>query len=419
LPGVAADGQPYLTMQIHWMLAMRFLREGRFQTFLIILGVTAGVAVVFTITELIGGLQSNLIARVLGVQAHAVVRPLEEDTRLVRDRTANADAIAARIEKRSQRLRSIDQWEQLLPMIEATPGVTAASPMASGAGFATRGAASKSIVLLGVDPERYLRVIRLEGYIVAGRFRVGTNEAVIGAELARDLGVAVGDRIRITSTENRNDTVTIAGLFDVGSRDLNRRWVFTSLRLAQSLLDLPGGITSIDLTVNEIFAAESIARRLAAASGQTVESWMTTNAQVLAAFENQNMTTRVIRTFVVIIVALGIASVLVVSVVQKQKEIGILRAMGATRRAVLAVFLMQGAIVGMFGAIAGSGLAVLVCSVLSRVLRNADGSPLFTPEFATSTFVSAIGMALAVGLVAAVAPARRAARLDPVAAIRG
>ena len=405
-------------MPINWILALRFLREGRFQSALIILGVTAGVAVVLTITELIGGLQGNLVSRVLGVQAHIVVRPPEEDTRLARDR-AGDEAIAARIEKRAQRLRSIDQWESLLRLIEQSPDVVAASPAVSGAGFAARGVASRSIVLLGVNAERYLRVIRLDQFIVAGQFRIGANDGVIGAELANDLGVNLGDRIRITTAEGGNDSITIVGLFDIGSRDLNRRWVFTSQRLAQSLLNLPGGVTNIDLTVSDIFSAETVARRIASATGLNVESWMATNAQVLAAFANQNMTTRVIRGFVVIIVALGIASVLVVSVVQKQKEIGILRAMGASSQSIMRVFLIQGAIVGVAGALAGTVLGAIIVLLLSRTLRNADGSALFSPEFALGTFVSAIGMALAVGVLAAVAPARRAARLDPVAAIRG
>lgn len=404
-------------MPIDWILALRFLREGRFQSALIILGVTAGVAVIMTITELIGGLQANLTQRVLGFQPHIVVKPPEEDTRLPRER--DGEAVAAKVEKRAQRLRSIDQWESTIPLLERTPGVAAVSPVVSGAGFAARGAASKSIALIGIVPEQYLRVIKMDQYIIAGQFRVIASDAVIGVDLANDLGVAVGDRLRITTAEGGNDTVTVSGLFDIGTKDVNRRWVFVTQRLAQSLLNLPGGVTNIDLAVTEIFEAEAIAKRLGGATGLLVESWMGTNAQVLAAFANQTMTTRIIRGFVVLIVALGIASVLVVSVVQKQKEIGILRAMGASSRTVLQVFLIQGGIVGLIGAVLGNVLGFAIVNVLARVLRNADGSPLFSPEFAPVTFLSGVVIALAVGVVAAVAPARRAARLDPVAAIRG
>lgn len=405
-------------MPTTWILALRFLKERRFQSALIILGVTAGVAVVLTITELMGGLQGNLVARVLDVQAHIVVKPAEDDTRLVRDRDENV-SIAARVEKRAQRLRSIDQWESALPLLERAPGVVATAPVVQGAGFAVRGAASRPVVLFGVGAERYLRVIHFDRFIVSGQFRVAANDSVVGIELAKDLGASIGDRIRITTAEGGNDTISIAGIFDVGSRDLNRRWIFASQRMAQSLLNLQGGITNIDLAVADIFESERIARSIANSAGLTVESWMATNTQTLAAFANQNMTTRVIRGFVVIIVALGIASVLVVSVVQKQKEIGILRAMGASSQSIMRIFLIQGGIVGIAGAIARSALGALIVYALSRSLRNVNGSALFAPEFAFSTFASAIGLALAVGVLAAVAPARRASLLDPVAAIRG
>ncbi|MSQ19003.1 MAG: ABC transporter permease [Betaproteobacteria bacterium] len=409
---------PKAMMPTTWILALRFLKERRFQSALIILGVTAGVAVVLTITELMGGLQGNLVARVLGVQAHIVVKPAEDDTRLVRDRDENV-SIAARVEKRAQRLRSIDQWESALPLLERAPGVVATAPVVQGAGFAVRGAASRPVVLFGVEAERYLRVIHFDRFIVSGQFRVAANDSVVGIELAKDLGASIGDRIRITTAEGGNDTISIAGIFDVGSRDLNRRWIFASQRMAQSLLNLQGGITNIDLAVADIFESERIARSIANSAGLTVESWMATNTQTLAAFANQNMTTRVIRGFVVIIVALGIASVLVVSVVQKQKEIGILRAMGASSQSIMRIFLIQGGIVGIAGAIARSALGALIVYALSRSLRNVNGSALFAPEFAFSTFASAIGLALAVGVLAAVAPARRASLLDPVAAIRG
>ncbi len=146
---------------------------------------------------------------------------------------------------------------------------------------------------------------------------------------------------------------------------------------------------------------------------------MAINGQLLAAFNNQTMTTRVIRVFLVLIVALGIASVLVVSVVQKQKEIGILRAMGTSPARMMGVFLIQGAAVGAVGAVAGGLLASLMVRAASFVLKQDDGSSLITGDIDAATFVFAGLVALATGVLAAIAPARRAANLDPVQAIRG
>ena len=403
-------------MPFELLVALRFLREGRMQTLLIIAGVTAGVAVVVFITALITGLQSNLVQRTLGSQAHIVIRPPEEFAQPALDRT-NAD-IAARIESRAQRLRSIDQWEAVFARLAAAPGIVAASPMVSGPAFASRGNASKSVAILGVDPDLYRKVVTIEDDMVAGKFRPSGTDAVIGIELARDLGVAIGDKIRLATAGSREDLVTVVGMFDVGTKDLNRRWVFTSMKLAQNLLDLPGGVTNIDLTVVELFGAEATARTIAGQTGLLAESWMQTNAQLLSALRAQTASTLTIRTFVTLIVALGIASVLVVSVVQKQKEIGILRAMGASQGRILRVFLIQGGLVALVGSLLGSGIAAALVSAFARFARNADGSALFTPLLEPSLFVTTWLVALATGVLAAALPARRAAKLDPAQAIR-
>jgi lipoprotein-releasing system permease protein len=399
-----------------FLVALRFLREGRMQTLLIMAGVTVGVAVVVFITALITGLQANLVQRTLGSQAHIVIRPPEEVARPTLDR-ASAD-IAARVESRAQRLRSIDQWEAVFARLAETPGIVGASPMVSGPAFASRGNASKSVAILGVDAELYRKVVSIEDDMVAGRFRPSGTDAVIGIELARDLGVAMGDKIRLATAGNREDLVTVVGMFDVGTKDLNRRWVFTSMKLAQNLLDLPGGVTNIDLTVSELFGAEATARTIAGQTGLLAESWMQTNAQLLSALRAQTASTLTIRVFVTLIVALGIASVLVVSVVQKQKEIGILRAMGASQGRILRVFLIQGGLVAVVGSILGSAIAAALVSLFARFVRSADGSALFTPLLEPSLFFTTWLVALATGVLAATLPARRAAKLDPAQAIR-
>ena len=403
-------------MPFELIVALRFLREGRMQTALILGGVAIGVAVVVFITGLVQGLQASLVERTLGSQAHIVIRPPEEKTQPVFDRSASD--VAARIEARPQRLRSIDQWESLLPAVVRTPGVVAASPMATGAAFAQRGTASKSVAVRGVDPERYRRIVRINEDMVAGEFRLSGTDGVIGVELAKDLGVAVGDRIRIGTPEGREEVITVAGIFDLGNKDLNQRWVFVTLKLAQTLLDLPGGVSTIELTVREIFGAEAVAARIERETGLLAESWMTTNAQLLAAMRNQNISTGTIRLFVTLVVALGIASVLVVWVVQKQKEIGILRAMGASRLRIMTVFLLQGGMVALGGSMVGSLMAAGLVRIFARVFVNADGTPMFVPEVGAALVFTTWAVALFTGLLAAALPARRAAQLDPVAAIR-
>ena len=396
------------------LVALRFLREGRMQTLLILAGTTGGVAVIVFLTQLITQLQAQIVDRVLGSQAHVVIRPAEEVNR----RAIDDAGFASIVEPRAQRLRSIDQWENIARLAADMPGVTAVSPVVTGPAFAVRGQASKSVALMGVDAERYRRIVRMEEYMVAGPFAVEGTRAVIGSELAKDLGIRMDDKLRVALPNGRDELLQVGGIFDIGNKDLNRRWVFVTLPLAQSLLDLPGGVSNLDLTVADIFEAQPVADRLRGATSLNVESWMQTNAQLLAALRNQSVSNNLIRSFVVIIVALGIASVLVVSVVQKQKEIGILRAMGASRSMILQIFLIQGAVVGAVGSVLGSALAFTLLNVFSAIYRNADGQPLFAAELEPRFIAMAALVATAVGLLSALIPARRAARMDPVQAIR-
>lgn len=405
-------------LPFEWWVALRFLREGRMQSVLILAGVTGGVAVIIFLTQLINQLQSAIIDRVLGSQAHVVIRPAEDITR----RALNDAHISATIQPRAQRLRSVDQWESIAQLAATTPGVVAVSPVVSGAGFALRGGASKSVALLGVQPEQYQRIVKMNTYMTQGRFEISGVNTIIGVELAKDLGVGLGDKIRIVTATGfdtrRDETLTITGLFDIGNKDLNRRWVFTTLKVAQNLLDLQGGVSNIDLTVTDLFGADKIADRLRAQTGFNVESWMQTNSGLLNALFNQSVSNNLIRTFVILIVALGISSVLVVSVVQKQKEIGILRAMGAGQRRIMTVFLLQGGIVGFVGSILGSLLSYSLLFVFSHIYRSPDGSALFNPQLDPQLVLAAWVIALVVGVLAAAVPARRAARMDPVQAIR-
>ncbi len=403
-----------LQMPFALMVSLRYLREGRMQTVLILAGVTAGVAVIIFLTTLISQLQASIIDKTLGSQAHIVLKAAQAVNRT----TLPADQTAAIIQPRAQRLRAIDQWSAVAQLAAQTPGVLAVSPMLSGAGFAARADASQPIAMMGVEPQAYQRIVRMEKYLKAGRFEVSGANAVIGVELAKDLGVTVGDKIRLVTMDGRNDLFSIAGIFDIGNRDLNRRWVFISVKVAQTLLDLPGGITQIDLRVDDLFAAEAIARPLQAQTGLQVESWMQSNAQLLSALNSQSISNNLIRAFVTVIVAVGIASVLVVSVVQKQKEIGILRAMGASPQRIMTVFLLQGGFYGLLGSALGSGLALGLLNFFSRITRNADGSVLVSPDLDIAVVLSACALALGVGLLAAALPARRAAKLDPVQAIR-
>ena len=402
-------------MPFEWIAALRFLQEGRMQSLLIIVGVGVGVAVIVFMSALLSGLQAKLVRRTLSSQAHIVLLPAEE---VARPQVAGEGALN-RVQKQAQRLRSIDQWQQLRARLEGWPEIAAVSPVASGPAFAVRGDASKAVTLLGIDPGRYNRVVDLAGRLAAGELRVGAGETVIGIELAKDLGAEVGDKLRLTGAEGQAETLTVTGLFDLGNKGVNARNVYVGLRTGQTLLDLVGGVSNIDLALHDLDEAEDVAQRIAAESGLIADSWIRTNAQFVTALTSQRVSSDVIRFFIALSVSFGIASVLVVSVVQRSKEIGILRAMGATQAQMRRIFLLQGGIVGFLGSLLGSALAWSFLMLWRMLARNPDGTPLFDIGVEPALVAIAAGGASVVGILAALLPARRAAGLDPVVAIRG
>lgn len=404
-------------LPFEWVLATRFMREGFLQTLFIIAGVALGVSVIVFMSALLGGLQGSIFKTLLDYQPQIVISPPDEAPRVLR-RGGDAE-MATLLQPRAQRPRSIDQWQKLRDNTLAIPGVLVVAPVVEGAAFILRGDAISGVGVRGIEPDSYLRLIALKEKIIAGSAGITSTDIVIGAKLAKDLGVWTGDKLTIQAASGASSVLFVSGIFDFGNQAQNTGIVYMALRTAQSLLGLPGGATSLQVKVTEPFEAETLAAQIAAQPGIKVESWIKTNAEFFKALSGQTLTFFMIRLFVGITAALGIASVLVVSVVQKSKEIGILRATGTTRGQILRVFLLQGAIFGFLGSLLGSLMGWGFLSAWRGYARNDEGVPFFTLDVGPMLFIYvAIGATL-VGTLSALFPAQRAARLDPAVAIRG
>ncbi|MGE4370255.1 MAG: ABC transporter permease [Burkholderiaceae bacterium] len=398
-------------MWLESTIALKFLRQGLTQTFLILIGIAVGVAVIVFITTLILGLQSNIIERTLGTQSHIRVEPRQE-VNLVAPAPQGSHVLNLE-DARAQRLRSINNWIEVRDALDTLEQVTAVSPIVSGPAFARRGDVLKSVSLVGIDPERYEKIIPVSRDIVSGRFLVGAGNAVIGTLLADDLGVTVGSKIRVESGNGRSATLTVAGIFELGVRELDLRYVYLDLKQTQSMLNLPGGVTLIDVTVRDLFNADPVADQIERLTGLKVESWVESNAQLMNALSSQRLSTIMICFFVAVSVAFGIASVLAISVTQRTREIGILRAMGTRQPQVLRVFLLQGGLLGCGGAAVGAGLGFLLVGAF-----NTFGPRLFYIPLPTYLVPVTVASATLIGVLAAAVPAWRASRLNPVQAIR-
>jgi lipoprotein-releasing system permease protein len=406
---------PWLPFE--WIIATRFLREGRLQTLFIVGGVAIGVAVIVFMSALLTGLQANFIRRVLSAQPHIQLLPPKE---IARPLHAEAGAFEGSIvQPPLQRLKSIDQWQKVVAQIRPMPGVLVVSPAAGGAALAVRGEASRAVTLNGVEPDLYYRIVALPDKVVRGSARLTGTDILVGTELAGDLGVDVGDKLRITAANGASNVLTVSGVIDLGNKGANQRTTYVALHTGQSLLGLAGGVSSVDVTVRDVYAAEDIARDITAATGVEADSWIGSNAQFFTAVQAQVTANTAIRFFVGLSVAFGIASVLFVSVVQKSKEIGILRAMGIRRGQIMRVFLLQGGLLGLSGSAVGSAIGAAALVLWRNLARGADGQPIVPVTLEAWLFLVALSLAALAGLGAAAAPALRAARLDPVVAIRG
>lgn len=236
--------------------------------------------------------------------------------------------------------------------------------------------------------------------------------------LAQAIGLEVGSKLRVSTVGGRNELLTVVGVFDLGNQGVNERWVITPLRAGQTLLDQVGAVSRVDLRIPDPFEAELVARRFEGRTGLEAESWMATNAQLLTALRSQGSSSAMIQFFVILSVTIGIASVLVVSVVQKRRQIGILRAMGISRSSIARIFVWQGGLLGATGSVLGVAMGTGIAAAFTYATTSAGAGPTFPIVVKPELMISAGLIAFVTGLVAAALPSIRAARLDPAEAIR-
>ena len=404
-------------LPFEWIAAVRFLREGRLQTIFIIFDITIGVAVIVFMSALLSGLQVNFLSRVLTSSAQIQLLPPDEVARPLRG--IGREIEDPIVQRPAQRIVSIDQWQKIRQRMMTLPGIIVAAPTMSGSALAVRGDASRAISLTGVEPDTYFKIIRVPDYIVAGKATLASDGIIVGRQLANDLGATLGDKLNVQVATGNTAVLRIAGLFDLGNKAINERNSYVSLRTAQSLLGRVGAVTTIELKISDIYAAETLARQIAAANPVRAESWIATNSQFFTAVNAQKSSNTLIRLFVGLSVAFGIAAVLIVSVIQRSKDIGILRAMGTTRGQILRIFLIQGALLGLIGAIIGGSVGIGGLFWYHYLVRQADGTALFPLILDRQLFIVTLVLAPLTGVLAATAPALRAARLNPVDSIRG
>lgn len=392
-------------------LAFRRLAASPGQSALLITGVALGVTIFIFMSALIGGLASLLIQRTVGNIPHITMEPASRDPVLV-SQIPGAQVV---VQKDLSRRQQINVWQPVLPVIEKTPGVTAISPEIRGSAFVVRGQARAPVGVIGVMPDRLSIIADIGRAIVDGRSNLPVDGILIGRMLADDLGVRVGQTLVLQSDRGRTGSFRIEGIFSLGIASADRQAVYMNLRSARALFDLPSGISRIDVKVSPPVDAAKIASVLRRATDLKVKSWSEDNAQLFEGLDAQARTGTIIKGFALVTIVIGIASAMLLSVVRRRSEIGIMRATGASSRFILQTFVFEGLFIGVTGALLGATAAWFALAPFPPIAEVKSGG--FPIDRGQGGFLIAILLTAVAAMIASIVPARRAARIDPVEAI--
>lgn len=392
-------------------LAIRHLLSHPGQTALLMAGVALGVGVFIFMSALIGGLATLLTLRTVGSIPHVVLEMPDRDPAILNPESGTQVVLQKDLSRREQ----IAIWQPAIPIIEAQRGVTAISPQIRGSAYVERGQALAPVGVIGVMPGKLSDIADIEAAIIDGNSNLPTDGVLIGSRLASDLGLRVGQVVRLTSDRGRSRSFRIGGIFTLGIASADRQAVYMDFTTARALFNLPTGISRIEIKVEPATDASRIAERLRRATGLKATAWTEENAQLFEGLDAQARTGTIIKAFALITIVVGIASAMLLSIVRRQSEIGIMRAMGASKRLVVSIFVLEGTLIGLVGAIVGAAAAWLVLLPLPPVSEvQPGGLPI---DRGQGDFLLAITLTTLAAMLASILPARRAARIDPVEAI--
>ncbi len=375
-------------------IAARFLFSSKLQTLLIMLGIGVGVSVQVFIGSLIGGLQNDLIDSTIGSQSHITIRSQMRDERL-----SVSPSFLSEVEDISSEIRAVSSVLEGPGTIDNDVG--------------------DSIFIRGFEFERANDIYRFDEALISGD--IPEHDGVlIGKDLAEMLAVEIGEQVRIVLPQQGFDTFTfeISGIFDLGVASVNETWFVMRLETAQTLFDT-NQVSAVEMQVNDVFATTEIAERLMEAYPDLRHTeWQASNQELLSGLEGQSISSLMIQVFVMISLVLGIASVLAITVLQKSRQLGILKAMGITDFKASTIFLAQGFILGVFGALIGVGLGLFLNVAFTQFAVNPDGTPVVSLQIDPAFVMLSALVAITASLLASIIPAKRSAKLSIIEVIR-
>ena len=406
-----------------WMLSLRYLRARRKEGFISViagfsfLGIMLGVATLIIVMAVMNGFRQELLSKILGLNGHLLIQPLESPL-------TDYAAVAARVSK--------------------VPGIYLAAPLVEGQALASSPFNASGVVVRGMRGADLMKLTQISKNIKQGSldgFDEGQGIA-IGARLAEQLSVRAGDNLTLVAprgavtpmgTTPRIKAYKIAAVFEIGMSEYDSAFVFMPLTEAQAYFNRAGDVTAIEVYTDDPDRIDSFRKLVTDAAGRPIYmvDWRQRNATFFNALQVERNVMFLILTLIVLVAALNIVSGFIMLVKDKGSDIAILRTMGATQGAIMRVFLITGASIGVVGTGVGFVIGTIVCAYIEdirRFLSWLTNTELFSPELYFLSQLPAdmnvketsavVVMALALSFLATLYPSWRAARLDPVEALR-
>jgi lipoprotein-releasing system permease protein len=406
-----------------WMLSLRYLRARRKEGFISViagfsfLGIVLGVATLIIVMAVMNGFRHELLQKILGLNGHLLIQPLE---------------------------KPLTDWQEVAARIAKAPGITLAAPIVEGQALASSPFNAGGVLVRGIRVADLEKLPSIAHNIKQGTLK-GFDEGqglAIGRRLADELSIRAGDNITLVAprgavtpmgTMPRIKVYKVAAVFEIGMSEYDSAFVFMPLKEAQAYFNRAGDVTALEVYTDDPDHVDDYRKAVQAAAQRPIFmiDWRQRNATFFTALQVERNVMFLILTLIVLVAALNIVSGLIMLVKDKGSDIAILRTMGATQGSIMRVFLITGAAIGVVGTLVGLLLGVVVSlniESLRQFMSWLTNTELFSPELYflshlpadmdTSETFAVVVMALVLSLLATLYPSWRAARLDPVEALR-
>jgi len=413
--------------RVVFFLAFRQLWERKLLNGIAVCGVALGVLTLIGINGIMQGFQQKFLSNILRISPHVTLfdRQLRPQPPILSRANEGFVVTDVHHESPADRNLRISRPAEIVAALEAMDEVVAASKLLVGSAVISRGSQQYPVEVRGIEPARQDRVTPIASYLLQGNYRTleaSPDAIVLGSGVASRLGAKVGDVIVCGSSLGQRLNLKIVGIFEAAIPPVDNTRVYVTLRNAQALLGRPDAVGRIELKLREPGAAQVVTARLEEMFGYDGESWQETNANFLALFKQQNSIIDFVVGAILAVGGFGVLAIQIMIVLQKTRDIAILRSVGFHRRDILSCFLLQGAVISLLGAFVGDVSGHYLIQALGKLKTKQEGlvkSETFLVFDDPRFYWYGFGFALVVGLIASLIPAVRGSKVEPVDVLRG